>query len=66
MSIFNHYHSLRIFSRQQIGDIFLIFPINRIWHFMLIVYIGNNLHEMSNPVSWEKYEKYFNLSSAEC
>ena len=23
-----------------------------------IVFIGDNLHEMSNPVSWEKYEKY--------
>ena len=27
---------------------------------------GNNLHEMSNPVSWKKEKKkYFNMSSAE-
>ena len=26
---------------------------------MQIVSIGDNLHEMSNPVSWKKFEKYF-------
>ena len=26
---------------------------------------GDNLHEMSNPVFWERQEKYFNMSSAE-
>ena len=31
---------------------------------MRIVSIGDNLHEMSKPVFWEKYEKYFNMSSA--
>ena len=35
-------------------DTFLIFPENRIWHFMQIVPIGDNLHEISNPVSREK------------
>ena len=25
----------------------------------------DNLHEMSIPVSWEKQEKYFKMSSAE-
>ena len=34
---------------------FLFFPENRIWHFMQIVSIGDNLHEMLNPVFWEKY-----------
>ena len=29
---------------------------------MQIVSIGDNLHEMSNPVSWEKY---FKMSSAD-
>ena len=33
---------------------FLFFPENRIWHFMQIVSLGDNLHEMSNPVFWEK------------
>ena len=28
----------------------LYFPENRIWHFMQIVSIGDNLHEMSNPL----------------
>ena len=35
---------------------------NRLWHFMWIVSNGDNLHELSNPVFWEKY---FNMSSAE-
>ena len=35
---------------------FLFFPLNRIWHFMQIVSTGD-LHEMSNPVSWEKNKK---------
>ena len=33
---------------------FLFFPENKIWHFMQIVSLGDNLHEMSNPVFWEK------------
>ena len=33
---------------------FLLFPENRVWHFMQIVSLGDNLHEMSNPVFWEK------------
>ena len=33
---------------------FLFFPVNRIQHFMQIVSWGDNLHEMSNPVFWEK------------
>ena len=32
---------------------------------MQIVFIGDSLHEMSKPVSWEKLEKYFNMWSAE-
>ena len=32
---------------------------------MQIVSKGDNLHEMSNPVSWEKKEKYFNMFTAE-
>ena len=44
---------------------FLFFPENRIWYFLQIVSNGDNLHEMSNPVSWEKEEKYFKLTSAE-
>ena len=32
---------------------------------MQIVSLGDNLHEMSYPVFWEKKEKYFKMSSAE-
>ena len=32
---------------------------------MQIVSNGDSLHEMSNPVSWENWEKYFKMSSAE-
>ena len=33
---------------------FLFFPENRILHFMQIVSIGVDLHEMSSPVFWEQ------------
>ena len=33
---------------------FLFFSENKIWHFIQIVSIGDNLHEMSKPVFWEK------------
>ena len=69
---FNLYHSLGKFSRWQI-HIFLFFffffffflPENRICQFMQIVSIGDNLHEMSKPVFWGKYGKYFKMSSTE-
>ena len=32
---------------------------------MQIVSWGDNLHEMSNPVFWEKQKKYFKMLSAE-
>ena len=32
----------------------LFFPENKIWHFMQIVSNGDNLHEMSDPIFWEK------------
>ena len=32
---------------------------------MQIVSWGDNLHEMSYPVFWEKQEKYFKMSSAQ-
>ena len=40
------------FSRRYIEVFFLFFPENMIRHFMQIN--GDNLHEMSNPVFWEK------------
>ena len=38
-------------SADKLVTFFLFFPENRIWHFMQIVSIGDNLHEMPNPVS---------------
>ena len=35
----------------------LFFSENRIWHFIQIVTLGDNLHNMSNPILWEKLEK---------
>ena len=32
---------------------------------MQIVFIGDILHEMSNPVLGKKLDKYFNMSSVE-
>ena len=50
IDMFNTYQAMGRFSRQQIGDVFLIFQENRIWHFMQIVSLGNNLHEVSDPI----------------
>ena len=47
----------KIFSRRHFEIFFLFFSENRIWHFMQIVSLGDNLHEMSNPVFWEKIRK---------
>ena len=44
---------------------FLFFLENRIWHFLQIVSIGDNLHEMLKPIFWEKLEKYFDKLSTE-
>ena len=44
----------KIFSRRHTEIFFLFSTENRIWLFMQIVSNGDNLHEMSNPVSWEK------------
>ena len=33
---------------------FLVFPENKLWHFMQIASLGDNLHEMSEPVFMEK------------
>ena len=40
------------FLADDVLDFFshFFFPENRIWHFMQIVSIGDNLHEVSNPV----------------
>ena len=41
---------------------------NRFWHFMQIVSFGDNFHEMSKPVFWEKKNKQennINMSPAE-
>ena len=46
-------HKLMIFS--------YFFPENWFWHFMQIVSNGDNLHEMSYPVFWEKYKNYLKL-----
>ena len=54
------------FSRRNFEIFTLFFPENRIWHFVQIISLGDNLHEMSNPISQKKNEKtLFNLSSAE-
>ena len=43
------------FSADDIFEIcFLLFPQNRIRHVMQIVSNADNLHEMLNPVCWEK------------
>ena len=36
---------------------FLFFPENWIWQFLQIISIRDTLHDISNPVSWEKKKK---------
>ena len=43
----------------------LIFPREQDSHFMQIVSIADNLHELSNPVTGENKKNITNLSSAE-
>ena len=63
---FNHYRSLAISADDKLMNFFLFIPRKRIWNFMQIVSTGDNLHEISNPVSWEKNQKKkINMSSAE-
>ena len=38
-------------------------PENRIWYFMQIVSTGDNLHEMSNLVSWENKKNISKVSA---
>ena len=39
------------FSRQHFITVFLFFPDNRLCQFMQIVFFGDNLHEISKPIS---------------
>ena len=56
----------KLFSRRQLESVFIfIFKKTGIRRFMLIFSIGDNLHEMSNPVFRGKSEYIINLSSAE-
>ena len=46
-------------------NIFLFFPENRFWHFMQIVFSGDNLYEMSDLFSEKNKKTVINLSSTE-
>ena len=43
----------KICSRRHTEILFLLFPENKIWHFIQIFSNEDNLHEISNPVFWE-------------
>ena len=57
-------------SRWQIGDklviFFLYFLENRFWHIMQIVSLGDNLHDVSDPIFYEKEEKYKETICMKC
>ena len=42
------------FSRQHFEIVFLFFLENMVWHFMQIVSLGDNLHEVSDLIFLEK------------
>ena len=44
-------------SDDQLMIFFLFDQGNKFWHFMQIVSLGDNLHEMSKPVFWKKNRK---------
>ena len=48
--IFNTYHAMGRFNRGKLMIFFLFFLENRIWYFMQIVSLGDNLHAVSNPI----------------
>ena len=54
--------TLRVNSTDQLDD-FFFFSENMVWRFMQTVSLGDSLHEMLNPVFWNKSEKYFKISS---
>ena len=39
--------------RRHFEIVFLFFPENKIWHFMQLFSLGDNLREKSDPVFWE-------------
>ena len=45
---------IKITAEDILEYFFLFFPENRILHFMQIVSSGDTMHEVSNPVFWEK------------
>ena len=49
---FNFHYAQDKFNRQQFDDTF--FSVNRVLHFMQTASLGDSLHEMSNPVFWNK------------
>ena len=49
------------FSRQKYKIFFWIFPENRLCHFMQIVSLGDNLLEMSKPISWKKIREILSV-----
>ena len=54
LSCFSTYHTMDNSADDKLVTFFLFFLENRIWHFMKIVSLGDNLHEVSNPIFLEK------------
>ena len=44
-------------NRRHLDRFFLFLLENRIWHLMQIVSLGDNLHETSYPIFYEKEDK---------
>ena len=55
IGMFNTYHAMIKFSRWQIVNIFFIFPRRKdlTLHANFLLTLGDNLHEMSNPIVQE-------------
>ena len=53
------------FSRWHFEIFFLFFLENKIWYFMQIVSLGENLLEMANPIFCENKKNIIGLSSPE-
>ena len=60
----NLYHYMGMFSRRQFKMVFYFFPKKQALIFHANCLKGDNLHERSKPIFWEKIENHFKLSSA--
>ena len=62
----NLLHSGLIHFDDKLIIVLVLFPENRTWHYAICLQsTGDNLHEMTKLVFWERKKNKFNISSVE-